>query len=277
LTLASCTAQTAAPPPHRHLAPSRSADQQPEIGRYVALGDSYTAGPLIPTTEPAGGCFRSDHDYPHLLTRLVRVGTLVDVSCAGATTHDLSHSQHLYGGRTAPPQLASVNAATDLVTLGIGGNDFGLFGDLLACTRRHPGRCSPRRGAAAIADLPRIGSRVTAALHAVHDRAPGANVMLVGYLRLVPGRGSCPRLGLSAEGRLAARRVSRLLDITLSAAAQAGQATYIDAYRLSAGHDLCAARPWVNGRTARHGQGLAYHPNEPGMRAIATAIAAKLR
>ena len=34
------------------------------IGRYVALGDSYSAGPLIPTTDLAGGCARSDHNYP---------------------------------------------------------------------------------------------------------------------------------------------------------------------------------------------------------------------
>jgi hypothetical protein len=46
------------PPP-----PPGSGDQ------YVALGDSYTAGPLIPTqlSDPAG-CQRSDHNYrtwPH--------------------------------------------------------------------------------------------------------------------------------------------------------------------------------------------------------------------
>ena len=35
---------------------------------YVALGDSYTAGPIIPVqqTDPLG-CLRSDHNYPHLV------------------------------------------------------------------------------------------------------------------------------------------------------------------------------------------------------------------
>ena len=40
-------------------------------GRYVALGDSYTAGPLIPTTDLAGGCARSDHNYPTLVADAV--------------------------------------------------------------------------------------------------------------------------------------------------------------------------------------------------------------
>src|SRR5207248_9814352 len=32
---------------------------------YVALGDSYTAGPLIPGQDgPPAGCLRSAHDYP---------------------------------------------------------------------------------------------------------------------------------------------------------------------------------------------------------------------
>jgi hypothetical protein len=35
---------------------------------YVALGDSYTAGPLIPVQETTPlGCLRSDHNYPHLV------------------------------------------------------------------------------------------------------------------------------------------------------------------------------------------------------------------
>jgi hypothetical protein len=37
----------------------------PESIDYVALGDSYTAGPLIPVVrEDAPGCFRSTSNYP---------------------------------------------------------------------------------------------------------------------------------------------------------------------------------------------------------------------
>ena len=56
----------------------------PPTGRYVALGDSYSAGPLIPTTDLAGGCARSDHNYPSLVARPLKVKTFVDVTCSGA-------------------------------------------------------------------------------------------------------------------------------------------------------------------------------------------------
>ena len=43
-------------------------------GGYVALGDSYTAAPGVPTTDQSL-CQQSDHDYPHLLA--AQVGDLV--------------------------------------------------------------------------------------------------------------------------------------------------------------------------------------------------------
>ena len=44
LLLSACTEGSAAPP----ASPSTSAASPDPIGRYVALGDSYAAGPLIP-------------------------------------------------------------------------------------------------------------------------------------------------------------------------------------------------------------------------------------
>src|SRR4051795_11553463 len=52
---------------------------------YVAMGDSYSAGPLIPTTDLAGGCARSDHNYPSLLAERLRVRTLVALTRSGGT------------------------------------------------------------------------------------------------------------------------------------------------------------------------------------------------
>src|SRR5256886_13931736 len=51
---------------------------------YVAEGDSYTAGPLIPdlTGSPAG-CARSTHDYPSLVAAGVGAASFTDVSCQG--------------------------------------------------------------------------------------------------------------------------------------------------------------------------------------------------
>ena len=47
-------------------------------GVYVALGDSYTSGPLIPNQhgEPID-CGRSDHNYPSLVTEAFKPATFV--------------------------------------------------------------------------------------------------------------------------------------------------------------------------------------------------------
>ncbi len=104
---------------------------------YVALGDSYTAGPgiLLQETDPLG-CFRSVHNYPHLVAR-TRGSVLRDVSCSGATTEDLVSPQLVLGGPN-PSQLGALDAGVDVVTLQIGGNDIG-FGEILGrCTALLP-------------------------------------------------------------------------------------------------------------------------------------------
>ena len=50
------------------VAPATAAQAQTPPASYVALGDSYTAGPLIPNQQPDPlGCLRSDRNYPHLV------------------------------------------------------------------------------------------------------------------------------------------------------------------------------------------------------------------
>jgi hypothetical protein len=71
--------------------------------KYVALGDSYTAGPVIPVqqTNPTG-CLRSDHNYPHLVATSIKGALLTDVSCSGAKTDDMTQPQSVDGGTNAP-------------------------------------------------------------------------------------------------------------------------------------------------------------------------------
>ena len=113
------------------LAPGAIAAAAVEPGPYVALGDSYTAGPLVPNqTGHPGGCERSDHNYPSLLAERLGVRTFVDVTCSGASTADVTHVQRTFGEARIPPQVRQVTRKTDLVTIGIGGNDLKLFNTL---------------------------------------------------------------------------------------------------------------------------------------------------
>ena len=127
-----------------------SSAPSPEPVDYVALGDSFSAGPLVPDarSDPPG-CFRSTNNYPAYLAGYLRVRSYRDVTCSGAATRDFRRPQQLAFGQSTPPQLGALSTGTDLVTVGIGGNDFGLFGSIVetcvALRRQDPGGGRRRR------------------------------------------------------------------------------------------------------------------------------------
>src|SRR4030081_1037033 len=59
---------------------------------YVALGDSYAAGPGIPNVVHSA-CQRSDHDYPSLVADARPFTSFRDASCSGARTTDMHHTR----------------------------------------------------------------------------------------------------------------------------------------------------------------------------------------
>jgi lysophospholipase L1-like esterase len=252
-------------------------------GRYVALGDSFTAAPLVPVTRIARGCFRSDANYPALLAESLGL-RLRDVSCSGATTRHLVRQQPTVQGAGVGPQLRVVDHRAQLVTLGVGGNDLGLFGRLLrTCldVRRLDPDGAPcaesDTGRRMLAATPTIGAHVERAVERVRRRAPEARVVLVGYPRIAPSVGTCPARLPFARGDVAfGDRVLRALDGALRDAADATGVDYLDMYAASEGHDVCSDDPWVNGQQTQAGLALAFHPLAAGMRAVATELEALL-
>jgi lysophospholipase L1-like esterase len=254
-----------------------------DVGEYVALGDSFTSGPLVPQTLAAFGCFRSTHNYPALLAEDLDVRRFTDVSCAGADTTDVRSPQPT-GFAAVPPQLSAVSAETDLVTIGIGGNDFGLFGRLAStCPQLRasdPGGDPCRRylaasaGPAPLEVLDRIGSRTAAVLDAVHRRAPEAQLLVVGYPRITPPRGTCTGVLPFAAGDYAyLDLVQRRLNAALRQAARSADAGFVDTYRASRGHDACAGpRAWVNGSRTDTSRAQSYHPFGSYMQAVAGLV-----
>lgn len=253
----------------------------PDVGRYVALGDSYTAAPFVPTTEQETGCLRSDGNYPHLLADALGVETLVDVSCTGADATAMIGRQKTIGG-SVDPQFDALTPGTDLVTLGLGGNDFGVFSTLVqgcvALASRDPGgspcRDDQQQGGedALLAVLPDVGDRTAAVLSGVAGRSPRARVLLVGYPQIAPERGRCEGLPLADGDYAYARRVTAGLNDALRGAARDAGATFVDVGAASAGHDICADEPWVNGRSTDQQAALAYHPFAAGQRAVARLV-----
>lgn len=254
--------------------------------RYVALGDSFTSGPYVPTTDLAAGCFRSDHNYPSLLADRLGVEEFVDVSCAGARTRDLAHRQPTMRGVRVPAQLDAIDADTTLVTVGIGGNDFGLYSHLArTCLRvrdRDPAG-SPCRAALAAEGLDpaavahRIARNVERALEQVATRAPEARVVLVGYPHIAPSSGECPALLPYATGDVPfGDEVLRRVNAAMRAAATRTGAEFVDMYAASHGHDVCSRLPYVNGVHTDRRRAAAFHPLPRGMRAVTAELAALL-
>jgi lysophospholipase L1-like esterase len=252
----------------------------------VALGDSYSAGPLIPGMRPDPlSCVRSTNNYPAFLAGYLAVGTYRDVTCSGARVRDFARRQTpVVGGPTVRPQLDALSRATDLVTVGIGGNDFGLFGDLTSvCPRlaqQHPDGAPCRRhftGANGVntkyRDARRIQRHVARGLRQIHRHAPHATVVVVGYPRLLPTRGTCSQAPFATGDYRFARHVERLLDRSLRRAAARHHATYVDTYAVSRGHDICAGdRAWLNGSQTDPAAAAAYHPFEKGERGLARHV-----
>ncbi|MDI6912296.1 SGNH/GDSL hydrolase family protein [Nocardioides sp.] len=255
-----------------------------QYDQYVALGDSYTAAPLVPPTDGSSICLRSGVNYPALVARALPGTELTDVSCSGARTANVTSPQAGQHGSRVPPQLAALRPGTDLVTIGLGGNDDHLFGGVL-------GRCvqlassdptgAPCRAAVDESSLTRtfehIRDNLAGVVETVRGRSPHARILLVGYPQVVPGSGSCDLLPLADGDYAFARSVTAHLNDAVRRAADETSVEYVDLWGPSAGHDICADDPWVNGRVTSAETALAYHPLAAGQRAAAEQVLAQLR
>jgi lysophospholipase L1-like esterase len=253
------------------------------VGRYVALGDSYVAGPGIPeVTGVPLGCARSSDDYPSLVGAALHASSSTDASCGGATTANMTEPQVTRTGAN-PPQLDAVTSGTNLVTVTIGGNDIG-FSDIISqCLSRSDRQPS---GAACRAHFVRSGGdvlaqrvaatapRVAAVLRQIKERAPGATVLLVGYPTLFPASGGgCPEAPFSAGDLAYLNQTFQALNTMLRSQAGAAGARFVDTAGSSAGHDICTppGARWIEGR-APTSPAAAFHPNALGMRNTARQV-----
>ncbi len=251
-----------------------SAPATPAYDHYVALGDSFTAAPFVPLTDFARGCFRSSSNYPHLITDALRIGDLQDRSCTGARTLDLPGRQLTSRGYLVPPQLSALSRRTDLVTVGLGANDDRLYARIATTCRRTPGVCrlhDERALLGAIVD--RVGPALDVALAEIRELAPKARVLLVGYPKLLPQRGDCPRLPrMRPQDRATFRSTNRGLVEQMRAAAKRADVEFVDFYAASIGHDICSRHPWVQGRVGNSRRAAALHPLPTGQEVLARMI-----
>lgn len=251
---------------------------------YVAMGDSYTAAPLFPLAdeETINGCLRSDQNYPALVAGALDV-PLVDVSCSGASTTSMFAVQRFVDNER-PPQLDSLTEETDLVTLGIGANDFRYFSQMiftcLEVAERDPQgspcrdkNLTPQGRDRIEKNLGEIRTNVTRVVRAIGSKAPNARILLVGYPQLLPEEGTCrSKLPLAVGDYDYTRTLNlRLADAVRRGAVQGG-AEFVDLVEASQGHDICSDEPWVAGIRGTPEVAMGLHPYPAEQRAVAELV-----
>lgn len=185
----------------------------------LVLGDSYSSGNGSngrPKTGVGYACYRSTTDYASLFVKRINQkdpvrATLTDGACGGAVTADFAASQSSRETLldqsgfqvTVKPQFADVTKKDNLVFLTIGGNDAGfsaivqgcLIGKFLSYAQvRSTSSCEKALTAAnalvtgstkAQLVASTLGQRFVQVLTGIHQRAPKAKVVLIGYPYLV--------------------------------------------------------------------------------------------
>jgi lysophospholipase L1-like esterase len=264
-----------------------AATAAPPTGRYVALGDSFTSGPLIPNQVDLN-CVRSDRNYPSRVAAAIGSSSFVDVSCGGATTNDILNPGSGQLGQPVPAQISAVTASTALVSVGIGGNDIGYSSIIRTCAEGSLSNpfgspCKNRYTSGGTDQLQaRIAAtapKVAAVLQAVRAAAPNARVIVLGYIAILPdtGSGCWPTVPIAIGDVPYLRGIQKSLNTMLANTAAGNGATYIDVYTPSIGHDAC------KGRTTRWTEGLVptnpaapFHPNQAGEQAMADTVVSRL-
>ncbi|HUR78641.1 MAG TPA: SGNH/GDSL hydrolase family protein [Acidimicrobiales bacterium] len=255
------------------VAPRAAASEDPFI--YVALGDSYTSGPLVlphDTRFVPFDCGQSWRNYPHLVSLLVRADRFRDVSCGSATIDDFYAPQKgLPLGGTTHAQFDALGPNVDVVTVGVGGNDVGFAGDAVDCIRVKPDQpnCRARyvrngvdQMSLAIQDMQR---ELGLALDEIHRRSARAAVFVVSYPTTLPdNRVACyPYLPIRQADMTYLVQKFKEMNRALRSAAQGHGATYVDIYTPSIGHDACkpVGMAWINGAVLVP-PSFPAHPNE---------------
>jgi lysophospholipase L1-like esterase len=271
-------------------APAGGATGAPQAasGPVVALGDSYTAGGLLPM-EPLAkppGCLRSSKAYPVLVAAALHA-PLTDAACASAGVKDMTAAQRTYLG-TNPAQLRALAPDDGLVLLTLGGDDLGFLNVLRDCVqlsftapwgspcRAHYTQSGTDQLAAGVrTEAPKIG----AAIKAIHARAGRARVVLVGYPDLFPQSGGCwPRVPITSGDIAYLRGIEQSADAMLAAEAASAGATFVNTYAATVGHDMCKPESVRDVEGLIPGSlALPFHPNVRGQAVIAAAVLRALR
>jgi Tol biopolymer transport system component len=259
--------------------------------KYVALGDSYSAGEGIPPFEagtdlPTDQCHRSPAAYPRILAQQTRLQLIADRACSGATTVNIIGEGQFSDEPNA--QIVALTHDTKFVTLSVGGNDV-LFGRVLRdCVLTN---CKLVDTGLVRTQLVRLASALPGIYRAIRAAtSPDTKILVVGYPQIFPDPdqvdvGNCADVRANRVLKITGGEMTWIrekaveLDNVIRTATRAVPGTvYVDPLNTSQstfqGHEICTRNSWFNGIIDPFGPNSVYsfHPNALGQLAYARLV-----
>ena len=239
--------------------------------KYVALGDSYSAGTgtgLFLEGEENEHCYRSPSAYPELIAAEKRY-KLSFQACNGATTGDVKAAQ-----------LQALSAATKLVTISVGGNDVNFSGILEECVIAdvlgNQERCMKAIAKGEEFARKVLPNRLAQQYQEIRSDAPNAKVIVLGYPKLFQKDGrTCNPFEPSESAAKQLNKAAVLLDSVIDTQAKAASFGFVNPTGPFEAHEVCSTEPWLNGVDsilAEQVTAESYHPDRDGQKELARLI-----
>ncbi|GAA4720238.1 SGNH/GDSL hydrolase family protein [Nocardioides conyzicola] len=257
-----------------------------ESGDYVALGDSYSSGEGAYDYQPGtdqdnNRCHRSGNAYGQQVYNGGNfAGGFSFGACSGGVVEDyFGPNQENVGEQ---PQRDLITENTSLITISMGGNDFG-FADVLSHCVFH--------GCANDAYLAQLRDRIAAEsdqlvemYRDMRERAgDGTRIVVVGYPHLFDVDGN-HGLSLSSPITAAERRFLNNMSDMANQAIRGSIAKadsgieFVDIRGAYAGHEIGTDDPWIHDLSLHWDWGntgpnpSSFHPTQAGQNAIRDAV-----
>lgn len=207
--------------------------------KYVALGDSYSAGvgteSYIDTS-----CYQSTYAYPELMRSSHPGWTVVNKTCDSYWTSNVISTASTY-----------VTPDTKWVTYTIGGNDVE-FGWTIAKCALAESICWPQLDKAQQKIVSELPGKLDAVNNMIKSRASNAKVIVLGYPKIFNGVSCTGLYSLNEQSNLNVT-AEMLRNVMSTATKRAGpNFTFVDVIPAFAGHAVCdggsgSATEWING------------------------------
>jgi lysophospholipase L1-like esterase len=220
---------------------------------YVALGDSYSSGLGASSSYTGGSCDLSTSAFANLWAAANKPASFKTVACAGATTTSVISTQ-----------VPSLNAATSLVSITVGGNDVGFSTIMTTCALHGTSACVAAVASAESTANSTLPAKLDATYNAIRKAAPAAKVVALSYPMFYQLHvWYC--VGLSETSREKIDEGIGQVDGLIQAAASRHGFTFADVRTAFIGHQLCSGDKWLHAVDLSDLQ-ESYHPTGTGQK-----------